>query len=254
MKLGFGFSQQRIINMNDELDLLNIDDVDSFAAGSSSASYVLEEGAYDSAKVVGWQIVTATFEGKERKLIKLLWQIKHEDRTYNLRGSGWTISSNEKATFRKEVSKWFNKTNWEEIVDLLVKGGMLVKNEDGKSAKFNLDAFIGKFGKLLLEEKTSKSGSKYNVIKSISPVKTKVDFEYGEVPSFLVKGDDIVAYKLADGVKVHEKEVSTDAEGNIEVATPATPAKPTKEPKKVSGKEFLEGKTEEDDDDTTLPF
>jgi hypothetical protein len=127
---------------NNELDILTIDSVDDFAAGSTKSSFSLEEGSYDNARVVGWTIVKTEFEGKERKLIKLLWQIKDGDKIHNLRGSGWTLSSNEKSTFRIEVTKWFNKTNWEDIVDLLVKGKILVKNEDGKSAHFDIDQFL----------------------------------------------------------------------------------------------------------------
>lgn len=230
---------------NNELDLLTIDSVDDFAAGSTKSSFALEEGSYDNARVVGWTIVKTEFEGKERKLIKLLWQIKDGDKIHNLRGSGWTLSSNEKSTFRIEVTKWFNKTNWEDIVDLLVKGSILVKNEDGKSAHFDVDQFIGKFGKLLIAEKTSKKGSKYNVISSISPAKKKEEFEWGEVPEFLISGNEVIAYKLAEGVKIRVPE-----------AKPETAAKPTEEPKpqpkvtQVDAKDFLAQSNKDDD----LPF
>lgn len=229
---------------NNDLDILTIDSVDDFAAGSTKSSFTLEEGSYDNARVVGWTIVRTEFEGKERKLIKLLWQIKDGDKIHNLRGSGWTLSSNEKSTFRVEVTKWFNKTNWEDIVDLLVKGKILVKNEDGKSAHFDIDQFIGKYGKLLIAEKTSKKGSKYSVISSISPAKKKEAFEWGEVPSFLVSGNEVIAYKLADGVKVRAPEKKEAAPQQAQAEEPKGNVKQT------DAKEFFEKKEGDDD----LPF
>lgn len=233
---------------NTELDLLTIDSVDDFAAGSTKSSFSLEEGSYDNARVVGWTIVKTEFEGKERKLIKLLWQIKDGDKIHNLRGSGWTLSSNEKSTFRIEVTKWFNKTNWEDIVDLLVKGKILVKNEDGKSAHFDIDQFIGKYGKLLIAEKTSKKGSKYNVISSISPAKKKEEFAWGEVPEFLISGNEVLAYKLAEGVKIRVPEAKTEtaAKPTAEAAEPQPQPKVTQ----VDAKEFLAPSDKDDD----LPF
>lgn len=232
---------------NNELDLLTIDSVDDFAAGSTKSSFSLEEGSYDNARVVGWTIVKTEFEGKERKLVKLLWQIKDGDKIHNLRGSGWTFSSNEKSTFRIEVTKWFNKTNWEDIVELLVKGNILVKNEDGKSAHFDIDQFIGKYGKLLIAEKTSKKGSKYNVISSISPAKKKEEFAWGEVPEFLIAGNEVLAYKLAEGVKIRVPEAKTET-----AAKPTAEPQPQPQPKvtQVDAKEFLDQSNKDDD----LPF
>lgn len=227
------------------LDMLVIDSIDDYTNGSSKGSFLLDEGSYDSARVVGWTIVRTEFEGKERKVVRLLWQIKHEDKVYNLRGSGWSFSSNEKSTFRIEVSKWFDKTNWPDIVELLIKGGILVKNDDGKSAHFNVDAFLGKYGRLLIEEKTSKKGSKYNVIKSISPAKKKEEFAWGEVPAFLVEGEDVLKYKLADGVQVHAKEDTQ----HVAIVEPKTEA-PEPKVNKVDAKEFFAEKKEDED----LPF
>ena len=227
------------------LDMLVIDNVDDYANGSSKGSFLLDEGSYDSARVVGWTIVRTEYEGKERKVFRLLWQIKHDDKIYNLRGSGWSFSSNEKSTFRIEISKWFDKTNWADIVELLIKGNILVKNEDGKSAHFDVDAFLGKYGRLLIEEKTSKKGSKYNVIKSISPAKKKEEFAWGEVPEFLIKGDDVLKYKLVDGVQVHVKEDTQ----HVAIEEPKTEA-PEPKVNKVDAKEFLADKKEDED----LPF
>lgn len=197
--------------MNEELDILVVDDFDAFVEGKSKG-FNIEEGSYDNARVVGWTISKVEFDGKERKLINLLWQLKVEDSIYTLRGTGWSISSNEKSTFRKDISKWFDKTDWGTICDLLVKGGILVKNEEDNSARFDLDKFIGKFGKLLIKEQTSKKGTKYPAIASISPAKSKNAFEYAEVPSFYVQGDEVISYKLADGVKIKTKDESSDEE------------------------------------------
>lgn len=237
--------------MNDnELDILEVSDFDAFASGESTGNFLLDEGAYDGARVVGWTIVKREFENKERKLVQLLWQIKNDDKTYNLRGSGWSISSNEKSTLRIELSKWFNKTTWGDVVDVLVKGGILTKTEDGKG-KFCFDAFIGKYGKLLVAEKTSKKGSKYNVISSISPAKKKEEFEWGEVPEYMVKSEDVLAYKLADGVQIHVKK----AEDEIDIPKESDEKKKPSEPKKVSAKEFINQTPEgTEEDDTDLPF
>ena len=120
-----------------------------------------------------------------------------------------------------------------------------MKNEDGKSAHFDVDAFLCKYGRLLIEEKTSKKGSKYNVIKSISPAKKKEEFAWGEVPEFLIKGDDVLKYKLVDGVKIHVKEDTQ----HVAIEEPKTEA-PEPKVNKVDAKEFLADKKEDED----LPF
>lgn len=233
--------------MNEQdLDLLVIDDFDAFVEGKSKG-FSIEEGSYDNARVVGWSIVNAEFEGKERKLIHLLWQLKVDDAIYTIRGAGWTISSNDKSTFRKDVSKWFNKTDWGEVCELLVKGGILVKDKNGSSAKFDLDKFIGKYGKLLIKEQISKKGSKYSVIASISPAKNKNEFEYAEVPSFYVNGDEVVAYNLAEGVKIKQKDASAEA-------TKVDESKPFASSDKKTAKAQKEESPEADDKDEDLPF
>lgn len=186
--------------------LLTIESFEEFEAGNSGSSFVLEEGSYDGAIVCGYSINKANFEGKDRLLIQLLWQLTDDDgNVHTLRGNGWTISANEKSKMRIELSKWFDTQDWAKVCEILVKGGILVKHEDG-GAHFNFDAFIGKRGKLLVAQKASKKGTKYNVISSISPTKKKAAFTYGDVPWFLVEGDDIVDAKLADGIKIRRKD------------------------------------------------
>lgn len=208
--------------------ILTVDSFEEFEAGNTGTGFLLEEGSYDGAIVVGYTINTAEFEGKSRNLVQLIWQVRVEDNVYNLRGNGWTISANEKSKMRIELSKWFDTQEWSKVCDILVKGGILVKHQDG-GAHFELDKFIGKRGKLLVTEKASKKGSKYNVIASISPTKSKAAFEYGEVPWFLVEGDDIVYAKLADGVKIHRKEQDAKVTAAVDPMSPvfgATAAQP----------------------------
>jgi hypothetical protein len=199
--------------------LLTIESFEEFEAGNSG-SFVLEEGSYDGAIVCGYTINKANFEGKERSLVQLIWQLVDEEgNVHTLRGNGWTISSNEKSKMRIELSKWFDTQDWAKVCEILVKGGILVKHADG-GAHFNFAAFIGKRGKLLVAEKASKKGSKYNVISSISPTKKKGAFTYGEVPWFLVEGDDIVVAKLADGIQIRRKEQDAKATAAINPMSP----------------------------------
>lgn len=190
-------------------------DFDEFVEGNSS-KFNIEEGSYDSAEVVGYSIVNATFEGKETKRVHLIWQFSDGENVHTIRGNGWTISANEKSTFRKEISNWFNTIDWGNVCDIFVKGGILVKGEDGK-AHFELDKFIGKKGKLLIQKKTSKAGKSYAVIASISPCKNKkATFEHDSVPAFMVEGDDVLEAKLADGITVRRKEENAEEGGKAE--------------------------------------
>lgn len=201
--------------------LLTIDSFEDFEAGNSG-SFVLEEGSYDGAIVCGYTLNKANFEGKERILIQLIWQLVDEEgNVHTLRGNGWSISASDKSKMRIELSKWFDTQDWGKVCEILVKGGILVKHEDG-GAHFDFDNFIGKRGKLLIAQKASKKGSKYNVISSISPTKKKAAFTYGEVPWFLVEGDDVVDAKLADGIKIHRKEDSQKGAPVMNSAAAAT--------------------------------
>jgi hypothetical protein len=233
--------------MSESIDLLRIDGADDFINGTSASNFQqLEEGFYDQCKVCGYVIDTASFEGHDRKLFHLIWQIKNEDTVYVKLGAGWTLplSCNEKARFRQDILKWFNKTSWTDACDILVKGGILVKAEDG-SATFDMYKFFGKFGRICVKEAVSaKTGKKYAKIDSISPAKKKEEFDFDAVPEFMVSGDKVVTYKLADGVKV--KKVETKQETS-EVATTPTP---TPKVTQVDANEFLNRKPSDPD----LPF
>ena len=199
-----------MVDINDDLSMLSVD-FDEFVEGSSNSKFKIEEGSYDGAEVVGYSIVKAEFEGKERKLIQLIWQFTDGEVTHTIRGNGWSISASENSKFRKEISNWFGSTDWGHICDLLVKAKILVKDEDGK-AHFDLDKFIGRRGKLLIQEKTAQSGNKYAIIASISATKKKdIKFEKDSVPSFMVEGKEVIKFKLADGIEIRRKEEKKDA-------------------------------------------
>lgn len=191
------------------LDILTIENFDDFAAGNSGSNFLIDDGAYD-AVVIGHAIVKTEFEGKVSHRLRLFWQLKDEEgNARNIRGNAWTISCNEKATMRAELATWFNTAEWDKIVELLEKGGILIKNPDG-TGRFNPDGFIGKRARLLVASKKSKSGKTFNVIASISPFKKKtLELELAEIPWFYVNSEDVIEYKLADGIKVSEKKEDT---------------------------------------------
>lgn len=192
-----------------QLDILTIDNFDDFAAGNSGSNFLIDDGAYD-AVVIGHAIVKTEFEGKVSHRLRLFWQLKDEEgNARNIRGNAWTISCNEKATMRAELGTWFNTAEWDKIVELLEKGNILIKNPDG-TGRFNPDGFIGKRARLLVASKKSKSGKTFNVIASISPFKKKtLELDLVEIPWFYVNSDDVITYKLADGIKVSEKKEDT---------------------------------------------
>lgn len=201
-----------------QLDILAIENFDDFAAGNSGSNFLIDDGAYD-AVVIGHAIVKTEFEGKVSHRLRLFWQLKDEEgNARNIRGNAWTISCNEKATMRAELGTWFNTAEWDKIVELLEKGGILIKNQDG-TGRFNPDGFIGKRARLLVASKKSKSGKTFNVIASISPFKKKTfELDFAEIPWFYVNSDDVITYKLADGIKVSEKK--EDATGKQATEAP----------------------------------
>lgn len=214
----------------EELSALTITSFEDFEAGQSGSNFLLEEGSYDGAIVCGYALQKANFEGKDRVLVNLLWQVATpEGEATTIRGNSWSISANENSKMRTELSKWFDTQDWGKVCEILVKGGILVKHEDG-SAHFELANFIGKRGKLLISEKTSKKGAKFNVIASISPAKNKGAFTYAEVPWFLVEGEDIIAAKLADGIQVHHKEEKKQGDYQPNPAIASEYAQPQQQP------------------------
>lgn len=191
-----------------QFDILTIGNFEDFEAGQSG-SFKIDEGSYE-AICVGTTIAKREFEGKERVVLRLLWQFSDGEHTHTIRGNDWSISSSENSKFRQEISKWFGKSDWGDVCKLLVKGGVIVKNEDG-TAKVVPEAFIGKKSKLLIALKKTKKGTDYPVIASMSPSKAKGSFELDEVPWFMVQGDEILSYTLMQGVTIRAKK---EGEGN----------------------------------------
>lgn len=193
---------------NTQFDILTIENFDDFEAGQSG-SFKIDEGSYE-ALCVGTTIAKREFEGKERIVVRLLWQFNDGEHTHTIRGNDWSISASENSKFRQEISKWFSKTDWGDVCKLLVKAGVIVKNLDG-TAKVVPEAFIGKKSKLLIALKKTKKGTDYPVIASMSPSKSKGSFELDEVPWFMVQGDEILSYTLMQGIAIRAKK---EGEGN----------------------------------------
>lgn len=188
-------------NQNIDLGLtLDADTLAAFESGESVSKFLLEEGMYD-AVVRGYVIKKHTFEGEDHgPKIQLIWQLADsEGMVHTLLGKRWKISSDERSVFRKEVSKWFNKTEWSTIVDILKKGGILVADAEG--AHFEIDKFIGKKGKLMVNKVTSKKGKTFNDIVSISPAsKNAKDVANDDIPAWML--DNSLDYRLEKGIKI----------------------------------------------------
>lgn len=192
---------------NNQFDILTIENFEDFEAGQSG-SFKIDEGSYE-ALCVGTTIAKREFEGKERIVVRLIWQLNDGEHTHTIRGNDWSISASENSKFRQEISKWFNKTDWGEVCKLLVKAGVIVKNDDG-TAKVVPEAFIGKKSKLLIALKKTKKGNDFPVIASMSPSKSKGSFELDEVPWFMVQGDEILSYTLMQGINIRAKKEGED--------------------------------------------
>ena len=199
-----------------QFDILTIENFEDFEAGQSG-SFKIDEGSYE-ALCVGTTIAKREFEGKERIVLRLLWQFNDGEHTHTIRGNDWSISASENSKFRQEISKWFSKSDWGDVCKLLVKGGVIVKNEDG-TAKVVPEAFIGKKSKLLIALKKTKKGTDYPVIASMSPSKSKGSFELDEVPWFMVHGDEILSYTLMQGITIRAKK---EGETNQAIEQPNT--------------------------------
>lgn len=179
---------------------LDADTLAAFESGESVSKFLLEEGMYD-AVVRGYVIKKHTFEGEDHgPKIQLIWQLADsEGMVHTLLGKRWKISSDERSVFRKEVSKWFNKTEWSTIVYILKKGGILVADAEG--AHFEIDKFIGKKGKLMVNKVTSKKGKTFNDIVSISPAsKNAKDVPNDDIPAWML--DNSLDYSLEKDIKI----------------------------------------------------
>ncbi len=220
-------------NQNIDLGLtLDADTLAAFESGESVSKFLLEEGVYD-AVVRGYTIKQHTFEGEDHgPKIQLIWQLADsEGLVHTLLGKRWKMSADERSVFRKEVSKWFNKTEWSTIVDILKKGGILVADAEG--AHFEIDKFIGKKAKLMVNQVTSKKGKTFNDIVSISPAsKSPKAIPNDDVPAWML--EDSLDYKLGEGIGIRAKE-----EGDK--ATNAAASAPQGAPQGVPDAAFEDG-------------
>ena len=196
-------------NESQDLGLtLDAETLAAFESGEATSKFLLEEGMYD-AIVRGYVIKPHVFEGDNHgPKVQLIWQLEDaEGNVHTLLGKRWKLCADERSVFRKEISKWFNKTDWPTIVDILKKGGILVV--DGEGAHFDISKFIGKKGKLMVNQLTSKKGKTFNDIVSISPAsKTAKDVKRDDVPEWMLT--DYLDYKLADGVVIRKMEKDAD--------------------------------------------
>lgn len=207
-----------------QFDILTIENFEDFEAGQSGA-FKIDEGSYE-AICVGTTIAKREFEGKERVVVRLIWQLNDGEHTHTIRGNDWSISASENSKFRQEISKWFNKTDWGDVCKLLVKAGVIVKNEDG-TAKVVPEAFIGKKSKLLIAIKKTKKGADFPVIASMSPSKSKSSFDLDQVPWFMVQGDEIMSYTLMQGIEIRAKKEGDNDQPNPGLASEYTQAPTT---------------------------
>ena len=226
--------------MSNEINLgltLDAETLAAFESGESVSKFLLEEGVYD-AVVRGYVIKQHTFEGEDHgPKIQLIWQLADgEGMVHTLLGKRWKMSADERSVFRKEVSKWFNKTEWSTIVDILKKGGILVADAEG--AHFEIDKFIGKKGKLMVNQVTSKKGKTFNDIVSISPAsKTPKAVANDDVPAWMLEG--ALDYKLGEGIGIRAKEEGEAPAEEKSKATTASNAAPPALPKGSPAKKQL---------------
>lgn len=210
--------------MSNEINLgltLDADTLAAFESGESVSKFLLEEGMYD-AVVRGYVIKKHTFEGEDHgPKIQLIWQLADaEGVVHTLLGKRWKMSADERSVFRKEVSKWFNKTEWSTIVDILKKGGILVSDAEG--AHFEIDKFIGKKGKLMVNQVTSKKGKTFNDIVSISPAsKNAKDVAKDDIPAWML--DNSLDYRL-------DKDINVRTTGDEGKENPSNPTPQTNLP------------------------
>ena len=224
-------------NENINLGLsLNEEELAAFESGETTSKFLLEEGVYD-AIVRGYVIKPHVFEGDDHgPKVQLIWQLADaEGLVHTLLGKRWKLCADERSVFRKEVSKWFNKTEWSTIVDILKKGGILVTDAEG--AHFEIDKFIGKKAKLMVNQVTSKKGKTFNDIVSISPAsKTPKAVANDDVPAWMLDG--ALDYKLADGIGIRAKE-EAEALAEQPKANTASNAAPPALPKGSPAKKQL---------------
>ena len=242
--------------MSNEINLgltLDAETLAAFESGESVSKFLLEEGVYD-AVVRGYVIKPHLYEGEDHgPKIQLIWQLADgEGMVHTLLGKRWKMSADERSVFRTDVSKWCNKTEWSTIVDILKKGGILVADAEG--AHFEIDKFIGKKAKLMVNQVTSKKGKTFNDIVSISPAsKTAKDVANDDVPAWMLEGS--LDYTLGEGIGIRAKEEGeASAEQPKEEQRKAPPALPKGSPAKQQLMEQAAAANATGFGDDDLPF
>lgn len=226
--------------MNNEINLgltLDAESLAAFESGETTSKFLLEEGVYD-AVVRGYVIKPHVFEGDDHgPKVQLIWQLADgEGLVHTLLGKRWKLCADERSVFRKEVAKWFNKTDWPTIVDILKKGCILVADTEG--AHFDISKFIGKKGKLMVNQVTSKKGKTFNDIVSISPAsKNAKEIANDDVPAWMLEG--ALDYKLGEGIGIRAKEEGEAPAEEKPKANTASNAAPPALPKGSPAKKQL---------------
>lgn len=201
---------------------LSVSSFDSFLAGETEGSkFTLPEGSY-AAVCRGYVIKNHEFDGQNfGPKIQLIWQVEDEDgNIHTLLSNRWKISADERSKFRADIAKWFNKTDWSAICDLLIKMGVLKKDESTGVGTFDITQFIGKRANLLVSLKKSKKGKEFNEIMSISPAAKKVTaIAIDDIPEYITK--DALDYKLFEGVgirsaKSDKEDIADTSKANTE--------------------------------------
>lgn len=189
---------------------------------------LLEAGAYDAicVGVTSRNFKKYQSEDLEPKF-QFIFQIVEGDQKHYLRTLPLRNVINEKSNLFALLNSWTGVT--------------LEKCADG----IDLSKLVGCKAQIVVDEQ-EREGKKYNGIANILKAKKSSTVAFvpdNEAPAYLK--NNLLLEKWIDGlafaapVEKDEKEVAPQS---------------SKEPKKVSGKEFLEGKSEEEDDDTPLPF
>lgn len=189
---------------------------------------LLEAGAYDAicVGVTSRNFKRYQSEDLEPKF-QFIFQIVEGDQKHYLRTQPLRNVINDKSNLFTLLNSWTGVT--------------LEKCADG----IDLSKLVGCKAQIVVDEQ-EREGKKYNGIANILKAKKSSTVAFvpdNEAPAYLK--NNLLLEKWIDGlafaapVEKDEKEVAPQS---------------SKEPKKVSGKEFLEGKSEEEDDDTPLPF
>lgn len=204
------------------IDPVSFEDPSTF---SDDGKYSIDAGMYTGV-VVGWGAFKHVYEGVDKGTsINMFWQVQNKSgNVINLRGNRWTISSNEKANFRKDLAEWFGvpANDWGKIVEILKKKKVF----DPKVPSLNMDAFIGAKATLMITNKTSKNGKQYPEIVSMSKADPNVQVPVADIPAWLVK--DALSYKLLEGVQVAQpkKKAAATNSGEADAAPAASSGQP----------------------------